>query len=100
MAWLWNMNAKDGFPSHVTVLSLQRELPLHNKRTRNSKDLWTQRGKRCRMCTFSRPPEAQDDPRKEALLLMVAKSVSHHFETTVETIVGWYLQGNHHSRRS
>ena len=24
----------------------------------------------------------------------------HHFETTVETIVGWYLHRNHHSRVS
>ena len=31
---------------------------------------------------------------------MVAKSNSHHLETMVETMVGWYLQGNQHSRVS
>ena len=26
--------------------------------------------------------------------------ILHHFETMVETIVSWYLQGHHHSRVS
>ena len=26
--------------------------------------------------------------------------ILHHFETMVETVVCWYLQGNHHSRVS
>ena len=33
-------------------------------------------------------------------LLWMDEIRSHHFETMVELIVGWYLQGNHHSKVS
>ena len=57
--------------------------------------LWVQDPEKSIHLTFVRRKQPPIEPLKlkAVILQMVAKSISRHFETMVDTIVCWHLQG-------